>query len=137
MGCYNLPKDQQDQYNTEPTAEQMREAWEKAQKSTYRRDNKMVNLLVDESLKGFLQRATNNDHALEDQAVQEHMYGIRGAWYVHKRSANCFICDLITCNSQKLTILNDLVEKYIPKNILSTLTFALSEESHSIRLVKR
>ncbi len=136
MGFYNLPKDQQDQYNTEPTHEQLMESWQKAQKVTYKRDNKMISLIDDESLKGYIQRATNNDKALEEQAVQEHMYGIRGAWYVHKRSANCFICDLITCNNQKLDILTDLL-KYLPKQLLSTLTFATNAESQLSRLVTR
>lgn len=113
MGYYNLPKEEQDKYNIEPTQEELRDAWEKSRATKINRSNKMIAPLPGEDLVSFVKRMDVNDTALEEQATQEHMFGVRGAWYVHKRPQNCFICDLITANNQKAVIINDLLKQKV------------------------
>ncbi len=134
MGFYNLPKDQQDNYNQEPTQEELREQWEKSRKEKINRSNKMLLPLSQEDMKSFLQRVVINDQQLEEQAVQEHMFGIRGAWYVHKRPQNCFICDLITSNAQKQHIISDIL--HLTPSVRK-LRFNESEKGNTRRLGKR
>ncbi len=111
MGFYNIPKEERDQYNIDPTQEQLREAWEAKRKERVNRSNKMIFPYPKETLTSFVQRLNIIDEQLKEQAIQEHMYGVRGAWYVHKRAQNCFICDLITNNDQKSNMLNKLLSK--------------------------
>ncbi len=133
MGYYNLPKEQQDQYNQEPTQEELRASWEKTKKAKIKITNKLIHALSQETLSSFAQRMDVVDEQLTEQAIQEHMYGPKGPWYVHKRSANCFICDLITNNEQKSQIIHDLT-KLLPKS--STLRFRESPTGTN-RLAKR
>ncbi len=109
-GFYNLPKEEQDQYNKDPTQEELRATWEAKRKERVNRSNKMISPYPKETLKSFSQRLDIIDGQLHEQAIQEHMYGVRGAWYVHKRTQNCFICDLITNNTQKSKIITSLLQ---------------------------
>ncbi len=133
MGLYNLPQDEQDRYNKEPTQEELRETWEKHRQEKVNRSNKIISPISQETLTSFAQRLDVIDQQLQEQAIQEHMYGPKGPWYVHKRSANCFICDLITNNEAKSVIINDIL-KLLPKS--STLRFRESTNGTS-RLAKR
>lgn len=109
-GFYNLPQEDQDKYNRDPTQEELRDTWEKSRAQKVNRSNKMISPLSQETLTSFAKRMDVNDKLLEEQATQEHMFGVRGAWYVHKRPQNCFICDLITANTQKAVIIQDLLK---------------------------
>jgi len=123
-GYYNLPKEEQDKYNVELTQEELRTFWEKSQHQKLKRDNKLIHALPEESLQSYVQRLTVMLKQLDEQAVQEHIYGVKGAWYVHKRAQNCFICDYSTMINQITDILIDLSK--IPKN--SRLAFASTKE---------
>jgi len=98
-----------DQYNTEPTPEELREAWEAQRYQKTQRVTKLIAPLSSETLQIYVERLEQTMIELEEQAIREHMYGKKGAWYVHKRPQNCFICDLITMDNQMLNILRDVI----------------------------
>jgi len=99
-----------DQYNQDPTQEELREAWEAQRYQKTQRVTKLISPLPSETLQIYIERLTETMSQLEDQAKLEHMYGKKGAWYVHKRPQNCFICDLITMDNQMMNILIDIIK---------------------------
>ncbi len=122
-----------DRYSSEPTQEQLLELWESKRNQKTKRDNKLVQAIIAEKYSSYLQRKKIVAEQLIDQAIQEHMYGVRGAWYVHKRAQNCFICDLITMVEQDLTIGFQIIQ-YSKK--IGDLTFGQNEQSQGLTLTK-
>ncbi len=125
MGIYNLPKDEQDRYNNDQI--DFKAFWEKAQQQKTKRTNKIIAPTTTESLLLYVSRLRVNLEELDTQSTNEHMYGVRGAWYVHKRSQNCFICDYSTMTNQQLDILFDII-KLLPPKLIKRLTFASTKE---------
>ncbi len=133
-GYYNLPKEEQDKYNVEMTHEDLQSFYQKTIKAKIKRTNKILAPILDESLLLYITRLRVNLGELDEQANQEHLYGPKGPWYVHKRAQNCFICDYSTMNNQTIDILMDLTQ-LLPKKLLSRLAFAsLKEGSHRLAL---
>ncbi len=122
MGIYNLPKEEQDRYNNQDIDYQA--FYEKTIKQKLKRDNKLITALDKESITSYLQRLKVILNQLDEQATQEHMYGPKGPWWVHKRAQNCFICDYSTMLNQVTDILIDLNK--LPK--IAKLTFASTKE---------
>ncbi len=122
MGIYNLPKEEQDRYNNQDIDYQA--FYEKTIKQKLKRDNKLITALDKESITSYLQRLKVILNQLDEQATQEHMYGPKGPWWVHKRAQNCFICDYSTMLNQVTDILIDL--NTLPK--IAKLTFASTKE---------
>jgi len=106
------------------TQEELRAFYEKTVAQKVKRDNKLIHPLPDEKLKQYIQRLTLLIEQLDEQAHQEHMYGPKGPWHVHKRAQNCFICDYSTMINQILNVLIDIHK--IPK--VSNLTFVSTKE---------
>ncbi len=132
-GFYNLPVEEQDKYNVTLTQEELREFYIKTQKTKIKRDNKLIHALDKESITSYLQRLKVILEALDEQSQQEHMYGVKGAWYVHKRAQNCFICDYSTMMNQVLDVLFD-IERILPVKLLKSLTFGQMKEGSQLRL---
>ncbi len=122
MGIYNLPKEEQDRYNNQEIDYQA--FYEKTIKQKLKRDNKLITALDGESLQSYVQRLKVILTQLDEQATQEHMYGPKGPWWVHKRAQNCFICDYSTMMNQITDILIDLLK--LPK--LAKISFASTKE---------
>ncbi len=123
-GYYNLPKEEQDKYNVEMSQEDLRAFYEKTVHQKLKRENKLIHPLVNEQFTQFLERLTVMLKQLDEQAQQEHMYGPRGPWHVHKRAQNCFICDYSTMINQLVDILIDLSK--LPR--IKSLAFASTKE---------
>jgi len=121
-GFYNLPTEEQDRYNQDDI--DYKAFYEKTIKQKIKRDNKLIHALDKESITSYLQRYTVMLKQLDEQATQEHLYGPKGPWYVHKRAQNCFICDYSTMINQLTDILIDLCK--IPK--IAKLAFASTKE---------
>ncbi len=130
VGHYNLPKEEQDRYNVDLTQEELQAFYQKTIKQKIKRDNKLIHALPQESLDSYIQRLVVVLQQLDEQAQQEHMYGPKGPWYVHKRAQNCFICDYSTMMNQVVDILVDIIK--IPK--VSRLSFGIAKEG-SQRLI--
>ncbi len=123
-GYFNLPKEEQDKYNVEMSQEDLRAFYQKTIQQKVKRDNKLIHPLNTERLDQYLEKFNVMLKQLDEQAQQEHMYGPKGPWYVHKRAQNCFICDYSTMINQLLDILIDVCK--IPK--ISRLAFASTKE---------
>ncbi len=123
-GFYNLPSEERDKYNVELSQDELRDFYQKTIKAKAKRDTKLIHALPGESLQSLVQRLIVMLKQLDEQAQQEHMYGPKGPWYVHKRAQNCFICDYSTMMNQLVDILVDLVK--LPK--VSKLTFVETKE---------
>ncbi len=135
-GYYNLPKEEQDKYNVEMSHEDLQSFYQKTIKAKIKRTNKILAPLLDESLLLYITRLRVNLGELDEQSNQEHLYGPKGPWYVHKRAQNCFICDYSTMNNQIIDILMTLTQ-LLPKKLLSRLAFAsLKEGSHTLVLTE-
>ncbi len=130
MGIYNLPKEEQDRYNSEVD---YKTYYEKSIKQKIKRDNKLLHPLEGETYKSYLQRLQILLTQLDEQSHQEHMYGPKGPWWVHKRAQNCFICDYSTMFNQILDVMIDL--DCIPK--ISRLTFVTMKEGSQRLDIKR
>jgi len=124
MGYYNLPKEEQDKYNQELTKEELQDFYYKTVKAKQKRDTAVIHPQVNEQFSQFLERLIVMLKQLDEQSTQEHLYGPKGPWYVHKRAANCFICDYSTMLNQVTDILIDLGT--IPK--IKRLAFASTKE---------
>ncbi len=124
MGYYNLPKEEQDKYNSELSKEELQDFYYKTVKAKQKRDTAVIHPLLNEQFTQFLERLIGMLKQLDEQSTQEHLYGPKGPWYVHKRAANCFICDYSTMLNQLVDILIDLSK--IPK--VSRLAFASTKE---------
>ncbi len=129
MGIYNLPKEEQDKYNQDIDYKAF---YEKTISQKVKRLTKTIAPQDGESLLLYVSRAKTNLLQLDEQQNQEHMYGPRGPWHVHKRSQNCFICDLSTNANQMLLILMEVLAM-IPHT--AKLTFVTKEGSQ--RLTKQ
>ncbi len=129
MGIYNLPKEEQDKYNQDIDYKAF---YEKTISQKVKRLTKTIAPQNGESLLLYISRAKSNLQALDEQQNQEHMYGPRGPWHVHKRAQNCFICDLSTNANQMLLILMEIIELF-PNT--SKTSFGMKEGSQ--RLVKK
>ncbi len=125
MGFYNLPTEEQDRYNQ--TDIDYKAFYEKTIKQKIKRVTKTLAPVYDESISMYIDRLSLNLQQLDEQSTQEHMYGARGAWYVHKRAQNCFICDYSTMINQQMDILQDLL-LLLPKKTISRLAFASTKE---------
>ncbi len=121
-GFYNLPTEEQDRYNQDNI--DYKAFYQQTIKQKIKRDNKLIHALDKESITSYLERFIIMLKALDEQAQQEHMYGPRGPWYVHKRAQNCFICDYSTMINQLADILIDITK--LPK--ISKLAFASTKE---------
>ncbi len=132
MGIYNLPKEEQDRYNNEEI--DYKAFYQKSISQKVKRQNKIIAPLNDESLLLYVSRLRANLDQLDEQATQEHLYGPKGPWYVHKRAQNCFICDYSTMCNQELDIFLDIL-KLLPKQV-KRLAFASTKEG-SQRLALR
>ncbi len=121
-GFYNLPTEEQDRYNNEEI--DYKAFYQNTIKQKIKRDNKLIHALDKESITSYLERYIIMLKALDEQSTQEHMYGPRGPWYVHKRAQNCFICDYSTMINQLTDILIDITK--IPK--IAKLAFASTKE---------
>ncbi len=104
--------------------EELRSFYQKTIQAKTKRDNKLIHALPKELLESYIQRLVVVLKQLDEQAQQEHMYGPKGPWYVHKRAQNCFICDYSTMMNQVLDVLVDIIK--IPK--VSRLAFASTKE---------
>ncbi len=124
-GFYNLPSDEQDRYNTENI--DYKAFYENNIKQKVKRVTKTLAPTTSESLLLYVSRLRANLDQLDEQAQQEHMYGPKGPWYVHKRAQNCFICDYSTMLNQQMDILMDLI-KFLPKKLNQRLSFASTKE---------
>ncbi len=124
-GFYNLPSDEQDRYNT--TDIDYKAFYENNIKQKVKRVTKTLAPTTSESLLLYVSRLRANLDQLDEQAQQEHMYGPKGPWYVHKRAQNCFICDYSTMLNQQMDILMDLI-KFLPKKLNQRLSFASTKE---------
>jgi len=125
-GFYNLPVEEQDKYNVKMTHEELIQFYQKTVQQKIKRDNKVTAPTDGENFTSYLKRLQVMLTALDEQAVQEHMYGVKGPWYVHKRPSNCFICDYSTMVNQMLNILHDLAKI----KSISSLSFGMKEGSH-------
>ncbi len=125
MGIYNLPKEEQDRYNNESI--DYKAYYEKSIATKLKRTNKIIAPQSDESLLLYVSRLRANLDQLDEQSANEHMYGPKGPWYVHKRAQNCFICDYSTMNNQIINMLIDL-GNLIPKKTISRLSFGTTKE---------
>ncbi len=123
-GHYNLPKEEQDLYNHELSKEELQDFYYKTIKQKVKRDTKVIHANERESLDSYVERLIVMLKQLDEQSTQEHLYGPKGPWYVHKRAANCFICDYSTMLNQTVDVLIDLIK--IPKN--QRLAFASTKE---------
>ncbi len=123
-GYYNLPKEEQDKYNVEMSQEDLRAFYQKTIQQKVKRDNKLIHALPKELLESYIERLTVVLKQLDEQAQQEHMFGPKGPWYVHKRAQNCFICDYSTMMNQILDVCIDIIK--IPK--IARLAFASTKE---------
>ncbi len=130
MGIYNLPKKERDAYNNNEI--DFKAFYEKTIAQKTKRLTKTLIPQNDESLLLYVSRLRANLDELEEQSNNEHMYGPKGPWYVHKRAQNCFICDYNTMIHQQLDILIDILH-LLPKPT-SRLAFASTKEG-SQRLV--
>ncbi len=124
-GFYNLPSDEQDRYNQ--TDIDYKAFYENNIKQKIKRVTKTLAPNETESLLLYVSRLRANLDQLDEQSTQEHMYGPKGPWYVHKRAQNCFICDYSTMINQQMDILMDLL-KFLPKKLQSRLSFASTKE---------
>ncbi len=124
-GFYNIPKEEQDRYNNDTI--DYKAFYEKTQKTQTKRVTKTLAPTTSESLLLYITRLRANLEELDAQAENEHIYGARGAWYVHKRAQNCFICDYSTMINQQMDILIDL-QKFLPKKLSQRLAFASTKE---------
>ncbi len=124
-GFYNLPSEEQDRYNTENI--DYKAFYENNIKQKVKRVTKTLSPSTSESLLLYITRLRANLDQLDEQSQQEHMYGPKGPWYVHKRAQNCFICDYSTMINQQMDILMDL-QKFLPKKLLNRLSFASTKE---------
>jgi len=124
-GFYNLPSDEQDRYNQ--TDIDYKAFYENNIKQKVKRVTKTLAPTTSESLSLYITRLRANLDQLDEQSQQEHMYGPKGPWYVHKRAQNCFICDYSTMLNQQMDILMDL-EKFLPKKLSQRLSFASTKE---------
>ncbi len=122
MGFYNLPTEEQDRYNQ--TDIDYKAFYEKTIKQKIKRQNLLIHALDKEALPAYLERFLIMLKQLDEQATQEHLYGPKGPWYVHKRAQNCFICDYSTMINQLADILIDLTK--LPK--IQRLAFASTKE---------
>ncbi len=125
MGIYNLPKEEQDRYNNQDI--DYKAYYEKSIATKLKRTNKIIAPNATESLLLYITRLRSNLDQLDEQSTNEHMYGPKGPWYVHKRSQNCFICDYSTMNNQMLDIFIEL-GSLLPKKLLQRLAFASTKE---------
>ncbi len=125
MGIYNLPKAEQDRYNNDQI--DYKAFWEKTQSQKLKRTNKIIMPTLTETLNLYVTRFKNNLDELDSQATQEHMYGPRGPWHVHKRAQNCFICDYSTMIHQLFDIIIDL-QVLLPPKLVKRLAFASTKE---------
>ncbi len=123
MGIYNLPKEEQDKYNNEEI--DYKAFYQKTVAQKTKRITKTLAPQDDESLLLYCHRLRANLEELDQQAVNEHMYGPKGPWYVHKRAQNCFICDYSNMINQQMDILFQLTS-LSPR--LSKATFARTKE---------
>ncbi len=124
-GFYNLPSDEQERYNQ--TDIDYKAFYENNIKQKVKRVTKTLAPSTTESLSLYVTRLRANLDQLDEQSTQEHMYGPKGPWYVHKRAQNCFICDYSTMLNQQMDILMDLL-KFLPKKLQSRLSFASTKE---------
>ncbi len=107
-GYYNLPQKDKDNYNREPTPEELRQAWIQNQRRTLKRVTKTTASYPGEFLDIYLDRLLENAKELEQQIISEHIEGVKGPWYLHKRPANCWACDSITMHNQLISLLLQL-----------------------------
>jgi len=124
-GFYNLPTGEQDRYNNEEI--DYKAFYENNIKQKVKRVTKTLAPTDSESLLLYISRLRANLDQLDEQSQQEHMYGPKGPWYVHKRAQNCFICDYSTMLNQQMDILMD-IQKLLPKKLLTRLSFASTKE---------
>ncbi len=122
MGFYNLPSEEQDRYNSESI--DYKAFYQSTIKQKLKRDNKLIHALDKESITSYQERFIIMLKQLDEQSQQEHMYGPRGPWYVHKRAQNCFICDYSTMINQLADILIDLTKL----KSVSKLSFGITKE---------
>ncbi len=125
MGIYNLPKEEQEKYSNDEI--DYKAYYQKSVAQKTRRVTKTISPINDESLLLYLTRLRANLEALDEQSDNEHMYGPRGPWYVHKRAQNCFICDYRNMCNQQIDILIDLTAA-LPQKLLKRLAFASTKE---------
>ncbi len=124
-GFYNLPSEEQDRYNNEEI--DYKAFYQNSIKAKIKRVTKTLAPTTSESLLLYVSRLRANLDQLDEQSHQEHMYGPKGPWYVHKRAQNCFICDYSTMLNQQMDILMDL-QQLIPKKLFQRLSFASTKE---------
>ncbi len=124
-GIYNLPSEEQDRYNRDDI--DYKAFYEKAISQKVKRTNKILSPVTDESLLLYITRLRANLDELDEQANQEHMYGPKGPWYVHKRAQNCFICDYSTMNNQHMEIILSVIQ-LLPAKLIKRLSFAPTKE---------
>ncbi len=124
-GIYNLPSEEQDRYNSDNI--DYKAFYETSIKQKIKRTNKVLSPTDGESLLLYITRLRVNLGELDEQTTQEHLYGPKGPWYVHKRAQNCFICDASTMMNQQLNILMELGQ-LIPKKLFQRLSFAKTKE---------
>jgi len=124
-GFYNLPSEEQDRYNSKDI--DYKAFYENTIKQKIHRVTKTLSPNSGESLLLYITRLRANLDQLDEQSSQEHMYGPKGPWYVHKRAQNCFICDYSTMINQQMDILMDL-QKFLPKKLLTRLSFGSTKE---------